>query len=272
MLVFNCSKSATEFFTRTATPTGSSIRTGPLEQSAQHTNITKDDGSYHRIEGVSRTPYHWQVHVIRANWQHCLVAMETQTRYAITLVNQTEGNAEIFLRNFIDRLLTNMLRYGKQLGVLAETDFEPMLQKFTGQHGGCIFQQGTDRSVQNHINNVFWHLGKQTKQHGLPKSPIEAAWFDQSINRLLRTTKHSDECFTPYEEMILAWLADFSDFDDHQVAQTRMLLQQHAAARPDQLPGQRQQRPARGNSEEQALNTTFPDNVVSLAAYRRRKI
>jgi len=272
MLVFNCSKSATEFFTRTATPPGNNIRTGSFEQPSQQNSVVKADGIYQNTEGVSTTPYHWQIHVIRVNRCYCLVAMEIQTRYAITLVNQAEGNAEIFMRRFIDRLLTNMLRYGKQLGVLTETDFEPMLQQFTAQHGGCIFQQGTDRSVQNHINNVFWHLRKQTKQHGLPILPLEAAWFDQFINRLIRKTKHRDKYFTPHEEMILTWLADYYGFDDHQAEQIRRMLKQHATARPDQLLSQPQQPSSRGTGEDQIMTAIYPDNVVSLAAFRRRKL
>mgnify|MGYP001040311737 CR=1 FL=1 len=136
MLVINCTKSAADFFTQTQ----GKAKQSPLE-TPENKKITEDNEVCPNPGGGLSTLYQWQVHAIQANRRHCLVVMEIKTRYSITLTNVKKGDAEGFVRNFIDRLLTNMLRYGKELELLTEDDFEPMLNEFTEQHAGCRFYQ-----------------------------------------------------------------------------------------------------------------------------------
>jgi hypothetical protein len=270
MLIFNCSKSAAEFFARTR----NNLKTSPLEI-PENRKIEDDEKKFSFPDGEQSSLYQWQVHAIKADRKNCLVVMDIETRYSITLANLTKGDAEGFVKNFIDRLLTNMLRQGKELGIMQEQDFAPMLKEFTDQHPGFRFFQRSDRSVQSHINDVVWHFRNQIEDYGFPTSQSEAAIFDRFANELLRKTKGSNDYFTPSEEMILKWLTNYFGATEEKLTLTRKTLKDYSMSKFDRLFDPSEQLPiaAKTNTNDQSTaKTPLPDNVISLAAYRKQKI
>ena len=269
MLIFNCSKSAAEFFTCIR----NNMKSSPLEI-AENKKIEEDSKTIFLPDGGASAPYHWQVHAVKVNRKNCLVAMDIQTRYSITIANLKKGDAEGFVKSFIDRLVTNMLRQGKELRVMDEHDFEPMLKEFTEQHSGFRFYQRSDRSVQAHINDVVWHFRNQVESSGFPKSETEAARFDRFANELLRKTKLSDDYFTPSDEMTISWLSRYFGVTEETILAVRKTMKELAISKFDDLFDNSQRAlksDTTSHKNKSTENTTFPDNVVSLAAYRKQK-
>ena len=214
MLIFNCTKAATEFFTVT--------RKG-VKQSFVHAPPNKDiaaDGQYlQNDEGKPTLAFQWVLHAITVKRKHCLIAMEANTRFSVILTAMSKGNPDVFIERFKSRLLDQLFGFALQSGVLAEEQFAMFIDEFMAQTADIFLCQRSDRSVQAHINDVVWHFIQTVNANGcVPDNEGEMLHFSNYVNRILRKTKQSRDYTQPDEEMLLFWLQQFCGFTPEQIA------------------------------------------------------
>ncbi len=217
MLIFNCTKAATEFFTVT--------RKG-VKQSVVYPPPNKDiaaDGQYlQNDEGKPTLAFQWVLHAITVKRKHCLIAMEVNTRFSVILTAMPKGNPDAFIDRFKPRLLDQLFGFALQSGVLEEEQFAMFINEFMAQTADIFLCQRSDRSVQAHINDVVWHFTETVKASGyVPDNEGEMLHFSSYINRILRKTKQSRDYSQPDEEMLLLWLQQFCGITPEQVASIR---------------------------------------------------
>lgn len=214
MLIFNCTKAATEFFTVT--------RKG-VKQSFVHAPLNKDiaaDGQYlQNDEGKPTLAFQWVLHAITVKRKHCLIAMEVNTRFSVILTAMPKGNPDAFIDRFKPRLLDQLFGFALQSGVLEEEQFAMFINEFMAQTADIFLCQRSDRSVQAHINDVVSQFTETVDASGyVPDNEDEMLHFSAYINNQLRKVKPSRDYTQPDEQMLLFWLQQFCGFTPEQAA------------------------------------------------------
>lgn len=155
------------------------------------------------------TDMQWVLHVVELLGKNCVVAMEVNTRYSMIFTDVNEVDAELFVKRFIVRLVTEMC-------IMFDLSFEYIqsyVDDFVEQYPQALVCQRGDRSVQSHINDVVWHLSTQVEKTGkLPADINELINLGVFVNQLLRTTSLIKDYFYPYEMMHDQWAAAFPSF------------------------------------------------------------
>lgn len=150
----------------------------------------------------------WYLHRVTIARRKCIIAMEKQTRYAITFCGLTKKDLadfpQLFSYWFSLHGLASVLEQHGQDDVLEQRVLELAEVIADGQ----TYQQGYDRSVTAHIRQVVDLLRYYVEERGypLPVEPREAAIFSTRANELLRKKSGSDDYFLPVTEFSGFWL------------------------------------------------------------------
>ncbi len=205
MLLFHCTNDAAE--------TLSSTRQGKKHSWVDNTPLPDD-----------AQPWGWQLHAVKIARQNVLVAMQTETRFAMVFWGLKKGDGEALLHLFYQRLANHLLWLAEDTGVLSEADCQTMLDRLLQQHADFRFHAGSDRSVQSHINDVVHHCRDAVADNGcLPDNREEAAGFDEFLNEGIRSVK-GGAYFQPAEALLCACLRDFAGMDEAGIAMVRERL------------------------------------------------
>lgn len=206
MLVFNCTKTAAEFFTVT--------RQGKKQSPLEPSPTPKVGDKQNENQLVSA----WLVHAIKVQCKNVLIAMHVQTRYAMVFTGLRKGDWAEFFNQWLERLFNNMQFFGEEFELCDEASFHTMFNQFIRLHPKPYFCQRGDRSVQSHINDVAWHFEHRVHQIGsLPDGQEQCASFDEWVNDIIRSTKKQKDYFHPDEEMFLHWISEYGDLDHSEV-------------------------------------------------------
>jgi hypothetical protein len=228
MLVFNCTKTAAEFFTVTR----QGKKQSPLEPTPAIGDTQQDN---HLVSS-------WLVHTIKVQRKNVLIAMHIQTRYAMVFTGLRKGDWPEFFNQWLERLFNNMQFFGEEFELCDEASFHTMFNQFIHLHPKPHFCQRGDRSVQSHINDVVWHFEYRVHEVGcLPDAQQECASFDEWVNSMIRSTKTKKDYFHPDEEMFLDWMSQYGDLNESEAplirqyfhslrVQTSPLLSEHEKA------------------------------------------
>ena len=264
MFVFNCTKAAADFFTVTR----KGVKVGPME-AAPSKNIADDAAHLKQADGNTPHLSQWLVHAIKVNRKNCLIAMEINSRYSVTIADLAKGDSEEFLRIFIQRLLENIARYVQAANVISEETNILAIQKFMKTHTAFRFFQRTHRSAQAHINDVAWHFRREVDSicH-LPNNEEECANFDAFINQLLRTTQEKKDYFTPYVEITTQWLKNYTNQTEQELELSREALDGLYRPQFETYYMEEDTAPPLASSQE----TLSPSgNVVNIDDFRNRR-
>ena len=205
MLLFHCTNDAAEALSTT--------RKGAVQSWVDNTLLPDDV-----------QPWVWQLHAVKIARQNLLVAMQTETRFAMVFWGLKKGDGETLLRLFYERLANHLLWLAEESGALDEAACRAMLDVLLRQHGGFRFQAGSDRSVQTHINEVVHCCRDAVADNGcLPDNREEAAGFDEFLNQGIRSVK-GGAYFQPAEELLCASLRDFAGMAEPDIANVRERL------------------------------------------------
>lgn len=218
MLVFNCTKSAADFFT--VKRNGKKV--SPLE--APPTNSISNSEP---VDAFSIQPpmSAWLVHAVNVQRKKVLIAMHVETRYSMVFVGIQKGDWFEFTNQLLERLFNNMQFFGEEFEMCDEESFEEMFNEFIKLHPKPYFCQRGDRSVQSHINDVAWQFENRVYQAGsLPEGHEQSASFDEWINSLIRSTKQKNDHFHPDEEMFIDWMQTYSELADNEDKLIRQLF------------------------------------------------
>ena len=253
MLIFNCSKAASDFFTTTVAGRKQSPVLKP-----PNALIAQDSHTCANSIGISTQYAQWILHAFTVDRRRCIVAMEFDSRFSMTFSDLEPGNVEEFVNTFTERLLNNIYWLGEQVGYFDAGYFPVIAHSFLSKHDGIAFFNRSDRSVQTHINDVIQRFREQTEEIGLLANYDEQAMaFDELMNSLARNSKQHRQTFYPEVEMFCHWIQQYCDSDDSELSLVRSdfdLLR---------------------DREVQPLSPVktpilLPDNVVSLCDYRRK--
>lgn len=213
MLIFNCSKAASDFFT--VTRKGEKI--SPIEPSP--CKLMEDDVDYVKEDDGS-TPKElseWLVHVIRVQRKSIVFAIEKNTRYVMTFIDLKKGEYQRFITDFIERIANMVQYFGEDLMIMDNTTFEPMLNRFQHANSEYRFFSRSDRSMQSHINEVAWFFKDTAKNAGCLPDTDQVMCFDADMNSMLKQYKGLKDMIYPANQMLFHWLRSYCDYDEKQI-------------------------------------------------------
>lgn len=165
----------------------------------------------HLVEPPSPENYQamqWYVHRVTIARRKCIIAMEKQSRYAITFCGLTKKEFADFPQLFsywfsLHGLASVVEQYGQD-DVLEQRVLELAQVIADGQ----TYQQGFDRSVMAHINQVvdLLRFFVEVRRYPLPVEPREAAIFATEANEQMRKIAQSEDYFLPALEFRGFWM------------------------------------------------------------------
>ncbi len=201
MLIFNCTKAASEFFSKSITKNDKK-QTSRICESPPHKTIAESELLFNgQFAEKPVKPWQWVVHAIKVDRKTVLIAMDYTTRFTISLTGIKKGNDAEFLRLFEGHLKVHIW----ELLALVTDDrgsISTPIDNYFEQFHNCVFYNRGDRSVQAHINDVVWHFKSYSvSSNGIPHGE-ELISFDNFVNELLRADKVTKDYFYPYHRFL----------------------------------------------------------------------
>ena len=201
MLIFNCTKAASEFFSKSITKNGKK-QTTRICESPPHKTIAESEVLFDtKFADKPVKPWQWVIHAIKVNRKTVLIAMDYQTRFTVSLAGIKKGDDAEFLRLFEGHLKIHIWEL-----LALVTDDRPAISapidEYFKQFHNCVFYARGDRSVQAHINDVVWHFKQYSASSSCIPQGEELISFDNFVNELLRTDKVTKEYFHPYHRFL----------------------------------------------------------------------
>jgi hypothetical protein len=190
MLIFDCTQDACDFFSKKVK--GKIIRT--VQPAAAAQSLEAESAAHERVD-------RWQLHVTQFGRFHVLLAMKTDTRYAMMFVGLKRNDVKGFLDQFTSRYLAELLVLA--IDVRGEMPPQAELQRHVDVWEESFqpvhFFKRSDRSVQGHINEVLYMAANRAYEGtGLPVEEQGLIAFGGVANGMLRSIKGGDY-FIPAE-------------------------------------------------------------------------
>jgi hypothetical protein len=207
MLIFNCSRPFAKFISSGAPRDSGSLVVRPRAANLRDEAVLlrQEHGWYadHILQ--------WQCNVIEEQGRACVIAMEVDTRFAMTFTMLEPGRPDQFVSAFIERLLNLRWRVAEALELASGSESEAWLTNFLGAHRKSCFLLRTDRSVQAHVNDVARHFALELEMRGgaFPDGRRECAALDGLLNDRLCSSGERREYFRPDEAMLFHWLETY---------------------------------------------------------------
>ncbi|MDO6527861.1 DUF6933 domain-containing protein [Motilimonas sp. 1_MG-2023] len=204
MLVFNCTKAAAEFFTVTRQGKKvSSLETAP------HKTIAESIEQVVFPEGVDANKkggfqWHWVLHCVSIKRKKYLMAMDYKTRACIAVLAGKKGDIYQFLNAFDPMLKAYFHSLAHEHGV-DTGEIESCIAHYDREVNDCAFHPRGDRSVQAHINDVYWHLERHCYEDGMLLEDLDLLGFNIFASQFSRNSKYKKGFFTPNEEFVREW-------------------------------------------------------------------
>jgi len=148
----------------------------------------------------------WYANVVTVARRKCIIAMELQSRYVMIFCGMTKEELEQFPKIFQERL------WREVLALCGEEVNEDVLKKLSDQVLSLAneqnYQEGHDRSVSTHMNQVAQSLEIYVQYQGydLPVSSAAAFEFGVRENQMIRKRKANKDYFRPIEVFREFWL------------------------------------------------------------------
>lgn len=261
MLIFNCTKAASEFFSKSIIKNGKKQISRTCE-SPPHKSIAESETLFdNQFSEKPVKPWQWIVHAIKVDRKTVLIAMDHKTRFTIALTGIKKGDNAEFLRLFEGHLKVHIW----ELFALVTDDranISTPIDNHFKQFNNCAFYNRGDRSVQAHINDVVWHFKSYSESSNCIPHGEELISFDNFVNELLRTDKVTKEYFHPYHRFLHQRLIEINHLAEIEAG--RLLdelkdreLQTHKLLNASPLDNNKYKAPAN------------LDNVISLDKFRK---
>lgn len=222
MLIFNCTKAAQDFLTVTRQGEKQTIVTPP--PSAEMAN---DHHYLKYADGTPAKPFQWLLHVVNIKRKHCLIAMEINSRFSITITSVKKADVAMFLKYFKAFLAAQMSGYGQSHGIWQESEIDGITGTAFDHMEEVHWFRRSDRSAQTQINEIARDLRDSTDEEpALLADDNRLLWFNQQANNFLRKSKAfpDQDYITPVEEMFIFWRQYYQGATEHQLTTTRQTL------------------------------------------------
>ncbi|CAG35118.1 DUF6933 domain-containing protein [Desulfotalea psychrophila] len=214
MLIFNCTRTACNFFTVSQ----GGVKVSPVEP-APHTNLADDD--LKNSDGTKPALMQWLIHLIRVQGKNIILAMEIKSHYCMIFAGLKKGDATTFIQLFYERLFNNMQWYGESIGFMDETSFQPMATNFIKAHDEFRFFARDDAKIQKSIDNVAKDIRLWASKHDSSGNAAEqAAEFNQRVNSIPHKAG-SQQGAIPSEVMFIYWIGHFCNAQEKEIKMAR---------------------------------------------------
>ncbi len=206
MLVFNCTKAAADFFTTTRKGKKMSPLSPPPKLALT------DEPCLH-----DHMRWHWMVHAKKFSRKNVLVVVDTESRFCMVFWGLKKGDVQAFLEQFHERLwlhLTALI----QLAEEDESVLEAGVKTFLQHHNQYAFLQRGDRSVQGHINDMFFGIECERYYWECDEPGDEELFItDLKQNDTPRKRKQDKDYIFPYCELFQTWLPLYTSLDKNAI-------------------------------------------------------
>lgn len=204
MLVFNCTKAAAEFFTVTRKGEKvSDLEPAPHKTIAEsiETPVFPLD-----VDANSNGGFQWQwvLHCVSIKRKKYLMVMDYQSRFCITLLAGKKGDIYHFLNTF-EPMLKVCFHTLANAQDIDTAEIERCIDHYDNMVSNCAFHSRSDRSVQAHLNDVYWYLERHCYEEGMLLDDIELIGFNLFAGQFPRNSKHKKSHFFPNEEFVRQW-------------------------------------------------------------------
>ena len=261
MLIFNCTKAASEFFSKNKTVNGKKKSISICDK-PPHKTISESEVIFNtQFEANAVKPWQWLVHAIKVNRKTVLITMDYNARFTIALTDIKKGDHTEFLRLFELHLKT----HAKELLSEVVQDKSGLIGLINGhfkQFNHCAFYTRGDRSVQAHINDVAWHFNGYSESLNAVPQDEELLNFDDLVNELLRQDKVIKDYFYPYQRFLHHCLIQINQSNKREADQLIDDLKSRVLAKYTPVS-------ASLNEDDKEIPLVNRDNVISLDAFRK---
>lgn len=222
MLIFNCTQAAQDFFTITRKGEKQTIVEVPPSQ-----DMSNDAQHLRYADGSPAQPFQWVLHTVSIKRKNCLVAMEVNTRFAVSVTAVKKGDIEYFLTYFRAFLASLVSGYAQVNGIWQTAEIENHEnQCMTHLREAHLFRR-SDRSVQTQINEVVRMLRDFADESPNALEDDRAMLrFNQFTNDHLRKSRAfpDQNYINPVEEMLLFWQQRYLNATPAQLTNIRQRL------------------------------------------------
>lgn len=256
MLIFNCTKTAADFFSTRK----QGVKHSPLE-AAPKKSITKS-----MVE--DKDEWQWLVHATKVKGKSVLIVMEVETRFSMTLAGIKKGDHMAFIQSLEHHFIVHIHEMMKAVDTGAEA-ITASLERYAEKHSDRAFYQRGYNRLQMDINDVAGHFRRWVDAVGSTPSEADVIGQDVFVNQLPRKRNADDDAFIPQHKFLQAWLTRYGDFSADQAGACIATLVEQADV---DFAEQYSEQPTSNEIEENplALDATIKDsdNVVSLETRR----
>lgn len=209
MLVFNCTKAATEFFSVT--------RQGKKQtciEPAPHKTIAESLQSPAFPDDVDpqkngEFQWQWVVHCLSIKRKKYLIVMDYHSRYCLTFPAGKKGDNIAFLNTFELHLKANFMSITDS-AMIDEVEVSHSIDVYDSLVETCAFYQRGDRSVQGHINDVVWHLERHCYEEAPLTEEVDCLGFNLFMGQFPRKIKGNKDYIFPTNYFLEYWMRTFS--------------------------------------------------------------
>ena len=204
MLVFNCTKAAVDFFTVTRKGEKvSDLEPAPHKSIAEsiETPVFSNDVEADQYGGFQ---WQWVLHCVSIKRKKYLMVMDYQSRFCITLLAGKKGDIYQFLNTFEPMLKTCFHTLANESGI-DTIEIEHCIDHYDREVNSCAFHPRSDRSVQAHLNDVFWHLERHSYEDGMLLEDVDLIGFNLFAGQFPRNSKHKKSHFFSNQEFLSQW-------------------------------------------------------------------
>ncbi|HAT6979531.1 TPA: hypothetical protein F8R96_16355 [Legionella pneumophila] len=259
MLIFNCTKAASDFFT--AIRKGNKLSPmSPTPKCELSEELVLHD----------HQQWHWMVHVKKFGHRNVILAMDTDSRFCMLFWGLKKGNIQKFLEQFHNRFSLHIIAF-INMGGQDETLLNASMELFLKNHHEYAFVPRGDRSVQAHINDALMNL--QYEQYRWEDDiPTEEELFisDLRHNDTPRKRKQDKDYIFPTEILFSTWLSHYANLDEQTIKHTFSKYRQ-TNSQLWKFPFDIDVGDLNFNEIEAVIAEALSDNVLSFEDYFKQK-
>jgi Txe/YoeB family toxin of Txe-Axe toxin-antitoxin module len=181
MLIFDCTQAASDFF--------SSKVKGKI---VTHVQPAASAEQLQSERPESADAQRWQLHATKFGKFNILLAMKTDTRYAMLFVGLKRNDVKGFLQQFLSRYIGEVVMTALQLKlpIPSHPELQERITDWENSLMDAHFFKRGDRGVQAHMNDALGMAAYDAYEgRGLPEELNDLIAFDQRLNRTLRSIK-----------------------------------------------------------------------------------
>ncbi|MBM7072433.1 hypothetical protein JQC92_10370 [Shewanella sp. 202IG2-18] len=204
MLIFNCTKAASDFFTITRQGKQYTCVLPP-----PHKTIAEDLAHVGKRGCDDNYQWHWVLHCVSIKRKKYLLAMDYHCRYCLAFPAPKKGDDNGFLNAFEKQLKGSFRYWVTQNDEMTQEHATEYVESYDRALPDAKFYQRSDRSVISHLKEVVWHLEALIEHKSEVKTDMDFLLFGVTASDILRSRKGENDYFRAHKLFYRYWLETF---------------------------------------------------------------